>query len=613
MRIQPRQQLLEIWRATARRSFSPEKNEWIWGGRRSANSVSDAEQLLCIMLPATEIPRFRLDKPNETEEAVLDVLKQFGDALEVPRLLVRVTIDYLRRYSDEDGTPRFSGGTYFYNTDDQRIQPTEEQMNLDVVESYAASLTLCLAALGFARVFRPALTRPELRADLDTLEDLASRRLSAAMIGLLRSFTINVFEADSPDGRILLHNINQTKMPRRKAMDLLVNNLRDTAAGLRDLNIGLERVADLDSSGRLFECGWSWGVTKNSTVVEGYDDVGAQGEGYADDKPYLYFTVVALDGIADLYSDRTRLLGLLDDDQSRLATALRLRWDLTQAYWTKIASFGDGRWPLEDIPWRTVDGEESDFFSLLVTSIAARDLAGRRDTDVDLSRLGAILTELASRGRLTRRPTVGDSAVLLHYPGVGLHLEGGELFGPPISWNATDFAPLLMKRAIYIASLINDIERRGDLLDLADDVWDHLTQRRIREAGGRDLWDQPVEVFDSIQETFTDPSWHHTVRVVESLVLAANMADSHPLRSDELASFSRDMLAEAEHLFDQELLAGSAEAGPSMRDKIESIRQRLRRVEQIISDRPGSAAALLLSVLRELDDLAAARQDVLGE
>jgi hypothetical protein len=49
-----------------------------------------------------------------------------------------------------------------------------------------------------------------------------------------------------------------------------------------------------------------------------------------------------------------------------------------------------------------------------------------------------------------------------------------------------------------------------------------------------------------------------------------------------------------------------------MREKLEAVRQRLRRVRQIISDRPGSAASLLLGVLRELDDLAAARRDVLG-
>jgi hypothetical protein len=611
MRIQPRQQLLEIWRATAQKSYLPAKDEWIWGGRESANSVADAEQLLCIMLPATEIPRFRLDKPNQTDETVLSALRRFGDALEVPRLLVRVIIEYLKRYTDEDGTPVFSGGGYFVPSDPGQV-PTEQQLTIDIVESYASSITLTLSALGFARVFRPELTRPELRADIDTLEELANRRLSAAMVGLLRSFTINVFEPDSRDGEALLRTVNQAKLPRRKVIENLLATLRETAAGLRDLNIGIERVADLDTSGRLFECGWSWGVTAGAPIVDFAVYAGQQRDGYAMEKPYLYFTVVALDGIAELYSDRTRLLGLLDDDQQRLAGALRLRWDLTQTYWAKIASFGGGRWPLEDIPWRTADAEESDFFSLLVTSIAARDLSVRRDTDVDLSRLGKILTELANRGRLTRRPFVGDPAISLHYPGVPVSLEGTEVLGPPLRWVATDFAPLLLKRAVRIGSLINDIELRGQLLALADDVWDHVAERRIKDGSGKDLWDQPADVFSSLEKRFNEPSWHHTVRVVESLVFAANMADTHPLRSDALADLTQDLLAEAEHLFDQELLAGSTEAGRAMRDKIESVRQRLRRVREIMVDRPGSAVSLLLSVLRELDDLAAARHDVLG-
>jgi hypothetical protein len=613
MRIQPRQQLLEIWRATSRSSYDRDKDEWIWGGRETANSIADAEQLLCLMLPATEIPRFRLDKPNQTDEQVVSALRHLGDSLEVPRLLVRVLIDYLRRYSDpEDGTPIFSGGSYLFPGRAGET-PTEEQLRLDVVESYASSITLMLSALGFARIFRPELTRADLRAEVDTLEDLANRRLSAAMVGLLRSFTISVFEADSPFGAALLRTVNQTKQPTRRVAEGLRGALRETAAGLRDLNIGIERVADLDTPGRLFECGWSWGVTKGAPEVPFGGNAGVQPEGYALDSPYLYFTVVALDGIAELYSDRTRLLGLLDDDQQRLSTALRLRWDLTQTYWSTIASYGSGsRWPLEDIPWRTLDEEESDYFSLLVTSIAARDLAVRRDTDADLSRLGRILTELANRSRITRRPFVRDPAVNLHAPGVAIPLEGTEALGPQLAWVATDFAPLLLKRAIRIASLINNIELRGQVLELADDVWDHVAERRLEEGHGRDLWDQPAGAFPVVEQRFAEPSWHHTVRVVESLVMAANLADSHPLRSDGLTAFTQDLLAEAEHLFDQELLAGSTEAGPAMRDKIEGVRQRLRRVREIMLDRPGSAVSLLLAILRELDDLAAARQDVLG-
>ena len=154
MRIQPRQQLLDVWRATARASYSPESILWHWGGRERANSISDAEQLLCLMLPATEIRRFRLDRPNETDDEVVRALRHLGDAMDIPQLLLKVTIEYLERYSRPDGSPDFSGGSYF-TAGDPDEKPTEEQLDLDVVESYASSITLMLSALGFARVFRP--------------------------------------------------------------------------------------------------------------------------------------------------------------------------------------------------------------------------------------------------------------------------------------------------------------------------------------------------------------------------------------------------------------------------------------------------------------------------
>jgi hypothetical protein len=72
MQIQPRQQLLDIWRATARLSYPD--SAWRFGGREGANSISDAEQLLCLMAPATEVPIFRLDKPDAAASDVIAAL-----------------------------------------------------------------------------------------------------------------------------------------------------------------------------------------------------------------------------------------------------------------------------------------------------------------------------------------------------------------------------------------------------------------------------------------------------------------------------------------------------------------------------------------------------------
>jgi len=564
------------------------------------------------MLPATNIPSFRVDDPDQTADDVLVALRGLGDSIEIPRRLIRVLIEYLRRYTldDDEQTPSFAGGRLLVAEPGPGVEPTDEQFGLDTVEGYASSITLTLAALGFAKVFRTRLTRSDLVAETDELERLASYRLTAAMAGLLRSFTINVFASDSPAGVEVLRMVNQADAPRRRVVEGLRFQLRDTMAGLRDLNLGISSVQDLDVPDRLFECGWSWGPTQDAPEIPSIDG-GRQRAGYAIEAPYLYFTVVALDAIAELFSQRTQVLALISDDQSRLLDALRKRWDLTQRYWSTLASFGRGRWPVEDIPWRTTDGYESDYFSLLVTSIAARDLASQRDTDLDLTRLGDLLGELGNRGRVTRRPTERDPAAVVHHPGMALRLEGAENFGPALAWQAIDFAPLLLKRTFRLAQLINGIELRSRLLILADAVWQHIEGRRSGSGPFRDLWDQPGQIFSDI-DAFKQPSWHHTLRVVESLVIAANVAAAQPLRSLPLSAHAEHLLTEAEHLYDQELVAGSDNAGRLIRDRTTLMGIQLRRAREILPERPATATALLVAILQELDVLASAREDVFG-
>jgi hypothetical protein len=606
MRIQPRQQLLEIWRAAAEASLRD--GRWQWGGREAPNSIADAEQLLCLLLPATEIPRFRLDQPDETEDDVLAALRRLGSAVEAPRLLVRTIREYLERYRRDDGTPVFAGGAYF---DPPRgaASVTPEQSDLDVVESFGASITLTLATLGFIRVFRREVSRPDTLADIDAVEEMSMQRLSAAMVGLLRSFTVNVFDAGHAYGEQLTRTVNQNADPPNVLVAALRRRLRDVAAGLRDLSLGSGTAEDLDDASKLFECGWSWGIIKDAQTVDFVTDIGEQHKGYALDAPYLYFTVVALDAIADLFSERTLRLGLLDEQQQRLARALQIRWELTQQYWAAIAGFGTDRWPLEDIPWRAVDGQESDYFTLMVVSIAARGLAQRKDSDAGLRRLFNVLTELANRERIARRPIPDDPGMLLHSHGLEIRLEGSESTGEDaVRWVATDFAPLLLTRTIRLAALSSDIELRGDVLNLANLIWRHMERRRLVDGHGRDLWDQPAGAFPALEVRYQAPSWHHTVRVVESLVSAAGLSASHPLFSDRLDDIAADLLSEAEHLYDQELLDGAAESGRAMREQLSRVSDTLTRARDIRGDQPGTAVALLLEVLRELDGLAVARQ-----
>jgi hypothetical protein len=195
VRLRPRQQILEVWRSVAQ--FSRNGGGWTWGGRDLRNSISDAEQLLCLMYPAARERNLAFDQPDETSDDVLDALRPLGDSVEIPKVLVGVLTDYMETYRSDTGAPIFAGETYF-----QPAQPgaelTKEQLGLDVVESFTMSISLALSTLGFLKGFSRSVRRPQLREKIADLEAAASARLSAAMVGLLRSFCVFVFEPDSP-------------------------------------------------------------------------------------------------------------------------------------------------------------------------------------------------------------------------------------------------------------------------------------------------------------------------------------------------------------------------------------------------------------------------------
>src|SRR5262249_5832972 len=141
-----------------------------------------------------------------------------------------------------------------------------------------------------------------LRGEIDELEELASRRLTAAMVGLLRSFTVNSFEPDSDPGKILRRNVNQSGLADRRVVESLQRALDPVRASLvREVSIGSGQTEPLDNPNLLFECGWTWGVVQDAPR-EVLGEAGTQLEGLAPTRPYLYFTGVALDGVEDLFS-----------------------------------------------------------------------------------------------------------------------------------------------------------------------------------------------------------------------------------------------------------------------------------------------------------------------
>jgi hypothetical protein len=616
MEIQTRRHILELWRATI--DYCYRDGYWHWGGLAGRNSISDAEQLLTILYPAIAIDSLKLDSVDETADDVLDYLRSLGNALDIPRQLVGIITDYMRTYL-VDGTPDFSGGTYFDVADEEDpAEPKSEQRKLDVVDSYSMSVTLCLSTLSFSRVYRESVRSPRMLRELDELEKLSSQRLTAALAGLLRSFTINTFAPTDPPGEELCAMLNQ----RDVATEILVRNLLKKLAKVRaslyqELTLGLSQVADeLDNRGRLFECGWSWGVVDGAPEIPYTTDIGVQPTGVAEARPYLYFTVVALDGIQDLFSERTRILGLLSEEQERLARALQLRWELTQQFWATIATFDGGeKWPLEDLPWRTTDGRESDYFSVLLTSIVIEGAGSERIPDADVQRVGLLLEDLSDRGRITRRPAKDDSAIALHLPGIRMPLVGSEKVaeGPTLHWTVASFTSLLLKRLLRVAELLDSSTDRIRFLDLADQIWAHIERRRIEAPNGRGLWDEPTQVFTETSAVpYGGPSWYQTERVMEALVAAANVTLSAPAATPELVKTAWELLAEAERLFDQERLRGTNDAGEQMRESFQVVGTKLRRARELLRDRPGTATVLVGDVLRELDTIDAARQDTAG-
>ena len=611
MEIQTRRQILEIWRATV--DYSYRKGKWVWGGRSGRNSISDAEQLLTILYPATAIESLKVDIVDQTADDVQEYLHSLGNAIDIPRRLVDFIRDYMTTYLI-DGTPDFSGGTYFEpeEGDPDTIKP--EQLKLHVVDSYSMSITLCLSTLGFLRVYRQGLRNPQTLREIDELERLSSQRLTAAMVGLLRSFTVNTFDPTDPAGQAMCTMINQTSAATEILVRHLLRELAEIRAGLQqELTIGLGQVADeLDNRGRLFECGWSWGIVDGSPEIPYATGIGQQPMGVAEARPLLYFTVLALDGIQDLFSERTRVLGLLDEEQQRLSRALQLRWDLTRQFWAKIATFGSGRWPLEDLPWMTTDGRESDYYSVLLTSIVLEGIGSERIVDVDVERIGRLLEELANRGRITRRPVADDPAIALHIPGMRLRLFGSEKVadGSRLQWTVSSFTLLVLKRLLRVAELLEDNAARMRFLDLADQIWTHIEGRRIETAEARGLWDEPTQIFTGMPfAAYGIPSWFHTERVIEALIAAANVTKSRLAVTTELTRTAQQLLAEAEHLFDQERLRGTNDTGEQMRESFQVVGAKLRRARELLSERPGTASVLAGDVLRELDTVDAARQD----
>ncbi|UGT61136.1 SCO2524 family protein [Nocardia asteroides] len=605
MRIKPRQQLLELWRAVVTYRSA---DAWLGGGREDSNSISDAEQLLCLLYPATEIDAFALDQPDRVAPDVHRALEPWGDSTEAGGLLVGLLEEYFQRYTDPDGEPVFSAGSYFRAADGH---PTDAQLALDVVDSYSMSLSLCIAALRFLRGLEGALAGELRQSDRDVYERIGplraktSARLTAAMTGLVRSFVINTpASADDAHGEIL-RMVSQNRSPSETLPRLTRELERLRVRASNEVEFGQLSGVDVADDRRLFECGWGWGIVRTAAEVDIVPTRLGSAPGHAAPRPYLYFTAVALDGISDLSSQRIRELELLNDEQRALGDALQLRFELARTYWSTVARFGGGRWPLEDIPWRTSDGQESDYYSLVVTAILIQDLVYRDSTD-DLARTVAVFDQLARRGRITSRATTADPALALHHPGVLMELAGSDIDGGSLlHWYVSDYATMLLKRCLQASRLRTDVRTRDQLMSLAEAAMEHLTARMKRGGAAAGLWDEPDP---AVAGGDSGVSWFITERMMECLVVAHNTFETDPLAPGTMVNRAVDLISEAEHLLNREELRIEGYQLSHSEREVGRIRQKLDRARDILTEQPATAHSLAAEALVALDDLAYARR-----
>jgi hypothetical protein len=75
-----------------------------------------------------------------------------------------------------------------------------------------------------------------------------------------------------------------------------------------------------------------------------------------------------------------------------------------------------------------------------------------------------------------------------------------------------------------------------------------------------------------------------------------------------LTQIAADLLNEADHLYDRELLNGTTTRGETLRVELDRIGTELRRARAVRREQPGVAVAVTEEVLRKLDRLSAARQ-----
>ena len=528
-----------------------------------------SESLLSFLLPTISLPTHSLlpmNTKSRTQQQMAKEARHHQSFLSIknivlkpeehlPNTHIQVILERIAEYYehikdiDNVNLLNFAGGSYFsdHNTDNLNAFSLNSATALPVVDSYSVGLSVALRILRLLVILeqddRNRSKSPS--ALINDLRPLAQSQLSHSIHGLRHCFAAAPIEE------------SEWRKLYSPAYDWdTLESTSDIQAIRSQLSSYGYRLPEAEP----FECGWSWGLIgppQPNSVASTYL---REQLCYAVSEPYLYFTWTALAGIADLSDLELRPDELLEDNDLRAAIEVKELARLTNNYWSVLANqqshqsktdrrITDSR--LVDIPWKTTDEDESEYYTLYLMGI----LYSQTGQGIDHKLATDVLEQLAQRGRITTRPLLipsNDSEDIraeatvetLHYPGKSLDLYALSIDShkDPLQiakWRIYDYAPLLLKVSIEIRKRTTDHDTRQRVNAIIDEVLTHLANRQgeplenglaeVIDDIPKDygIWDDISQYLSSHEEDTSRKkagqpfraSWYFTQRVVEALVL----------------------------------------------------------------------------------------------
>jgi len=648
--ISPRDSIKAVWRRWADVVKANRGLDEVWGDAfQQRNSLTDAQLLLTLLVPESDLPEFSLSGPLSeiAAESLKDLNAKARQSIDkgLRETLEDLLVDFFEMYQpksvsksarskkSDNGAGVSRARRYDFTApskiDLERDDPASKKLgtgrtditsSLEVVDSYSASLVLCLNVLLLNKRRATDINPGKEQDRWNSIAHFASERLTEAMKGLLASFAI--YDLDTGEWEDTVRR----DWPESEALGSSyfiraseeLSRIRSELRGLGDASL---------KPGKFFEFGWSWGPLSPEDVLVPDEtseldlvvrEFSAGLPVHAFKAPYFYFTASALDAIDVLSSQKVSAAEILNDDQLVFASRLRNLASLTKRYWATVALARDGTglWAVQQIPWIPADGEEfaSEYWNLYILRLIFDRLPPGADAT---GRAIKIAEDLAARARITQAPSprLSDAqVVLIHQRGQQLGLEASaaskdakEVYG---YWRVNDFGPQLLRVTASLLSLTTDPQLRQRVTTLLNDTWQHLESRR-EEDSTKYAWDSLRNSFVDRGDRFQfwedqkglQPSdaknrvenWYLTFRIIEALVASSKALEVRPDAARQVQQLSIQLLSELEWLIESD--------DASIAINREQFARDISTARAAIEDRPAIAVGIALKLAMNLAEI----------